>query len=378
MLAGPGVGQFFAELGANVIKVENLKTGGDVTRTWKSSGEMTDDRSAYFCSVNWGKRSIAIDLSKTEGQRIVHDLARKSAVVIASFKPGDAEKLHVDYKTLAANNPGLIYGQVTGYGSDNPRVGYDAIIQAEAGFMFMNGEPGGNSLKMPVALMDVLAGHQLKEAILLAMLEKTATNRGKLVEVSLIQSGLASLVNQATNWLISRKLPRKQGSAHPNIAPYGDLYKTADDKEIILAVGSDAQFKSLCAILNIPGVGVDARYKSNSLRVVNRKELNPLLQQAIRVRESSELLKTLSAANVPAGLVQNMEEAFSMVESKTLLFEKDAIPGVRSIAFQPFPPLSSHFLPPPHFGEHTTEILLEFLNYAPETAPDLKKRGIIS
>lgn len=378
VLAGPGVGQFFAELGANVIKVENLKTGGDVTRTWKSSGEITDDRSAYFCSVNWGKRSIAIDLSKSEGQKVVHQLASKSEVVIASFKPGDSEKLHVDYKTLSAENPGIIYGQVTGYGSDNPRVGYDAIIQAEAGFLFMNGEPGGNSLKMPVALMDVLAGHQLKEALLLAMLEKTKTNKGKLVEVSLIQSGLASLVNQATNWLINRKLPQKQGSAHPNIAPYGDLYKTSDNKEIILAVGSDAQFRSLCSILTIAEIAESAKFKTNSLRVVNRKELNPLLGNAIRTRISSELLNVLTKANVPAGLVQNMEEAFTLPESKALLFEKDAIPGVRSIAFQPFPPLDSHFLPPPHFGEHTTEILEEFLNYTPENANELRKEGIIT
>jgi crotonobetainyl-CoA:carnitine CoA-transferase CaiB-like acyl-CoA transferase len=378
VLAGPGVGQFFAELGANVIKVENLKTGGDVTRTWKSSGEITDDRSAYFCSVNWGKRSIAIDLSKPDGQKIVHQLASKAEIVIASFKPGDAEKLRVDYETLFAQNHRIIYGQVTGYGSNNPRVGYDAIIQAEAGFLYINGEPGGNSLKMPVALMDVLAGHQLKEALLLAMLEKTKTHKGKLVEVSLIHAGLASLVNQATNWLINRKLPQKQGSAHPNIAPYGDLYKTSDNKEIILAIGSDTQFRSLCSILGVAEVADSAKFKTNSVRVVNRKELNPLLSNAINTRSSSELLAVLSSANVPGGLVQNMEEAFALPESKALLFEKDAIPGVRSIAFQPFPSLGSHFLPPPHFGEHTTEILEEFLNYTSENALALRKEGIIT
>src|SRR5687767_14794866 len=131
VLAGPSVGQFFAELGADVIKVENLKGGGDVTRTWKISGEKTDDRSAYFCSVNWGKKSIALDLSTHEGRNIVLDLARKSDIVIASYKPGDAEKLKVDYSTLSRQNPALIYGQISGYGSKNPRVGYDAIIQAE-------------------------------------------------------------------------------------------------------------------------------------------------------------------------------------------------------------------------------------------------------
>jgi crotonobetainyl-CoA:carnitine CoA-transferase CaiB-like acyl-CoA transferase len=377
VLAGPGVGQFFAELGANVIKVENLKTGGDVTRTWKSSGETTDDRSAYFCSVNWGKRSIAVDLTKSEGQELVQKLAAKSEIVIASFKPGDAEKLRVDYKTLSSLNPELIYGQVTGYGSDNPRVGYDAIIQAEAGFLFMNGEPGGASLKMPVALMDVLAGHQLKEALLLAMLEKTKTNKGKLVEVSLIQSGIASLVNQATNWLINKKLPQKQGSAHPNIAPYGDLFKTHDNKEIILAVGSDAQFRSLCSILNLSEISDSNNFKTNASRVVNRKDLNPRLASAIQKFSSSVLLGLLQKANVPAGLVQNMKEAFELKETTELLFPDQAIPGVRSIAFQPFPPISSHFLPPPHFGEHSEEILTEILNYTSENIHYLKKMGVL-
>ncbi|HEY0656690.1 MAG TPA: CoA transferase [Chryseosolibacter sp.] len=378
VLAGPGVGQFFAELGANVIKVENLKTGGDVTRTWKSAGESTDDRSAYFCSVNWGKKSIAVDLSKPEGQKIVHALALKADIVIASFKPGDAEKLHVDYNTLSAQNRKIIYGQVTGYGSSNPRVGYDAIIQAEAGFMFMNGEPGGTSLKMPVALMDVLAGHQLKEAILLAMLHCVKTGEGKLVEVSLIQSGVASLVNQATNWLINHKLPQKQGSAHPNIAPYGDLYKTSDNKEVILAVGSDAQFKSLCLVLNIPEVAELQTFRTNAVRVVNRNELNLILQQAIKKKDASSLLTELNKLNVPAGLVQNMAEAFALPESRELMFPNEVIPGVRSVIFQPLPSLSSHFLPPPHFGEHTREILERFLNYAPENTHLLIEKGIIA
>lgn len=378
VLAGPGVGQFFAELGANVIKVENLKTGGDVTRTWKSSGETTDDRSAYFCSVNWGKRSIAIDLSKPEGQGIVQQLAVKCDIVIASFKPGDAEKLKVDYTTLSKINSGIIYGQVTGYGSDNPRVGYDAIIQAEAGFMYMNGEPGGPSLKMPVALMDVLAGHQLKEGLLLAMLEKTKTQKGKLVEVSLIQSGIASLVNQATNWLVNGKLPQKQGSAHPNIAPYGELYKTQDNKEIILAVGSDAQFKTLCTIINIPHVSEDLKFRTNASRVVHRKELIPLLEDAIKSLDAATLLASLANANVPAGLVQNMKEAFDLPETRELMLQSDTISGVRSIAFKPFPQISSHFLPPPHFGEHTDEILVRFLNSDQNQAEKLRKQGIIA
>src|SRR5688500_3344177 len=151
VLAGPSVGQFFAELGAEVIKVENTLTFGDVTRTWKLKEENTDDRSTYFSAVNWGKKSIGIDLTSEKGKEIVYELVQQSDIVIASYKPGDAGKLGVDYKSLAAVNPQIIYGQITGFGSNNPRVGYDAVIQAEAGFMYMNGEPGGNSLKVPVA-----------------------------------------------------------------------------------------------------------------------------------------------------------------------------------------------------------------------------------
>ena len=185
VLAGPSVGQFFAELGAEVIKVESLKTGGDVTRTWKGAGEKTDDRSAYFCSCNWGKKSAALDLSQDEDLKTVKRIAQKSDMVIVSFKPGDAQKWGLDYPSLFRINPQIIYGQVTGYGYTDERVGYDAVIQAESGFMDLNGEENGPPLKMPVALIDILAAHQLKEGLLLALLNKERSSQGDFVEVSL-------------------------------------------------------------------------------------------------------------------------------------------------------------------------------------------------
>jgi crotonobetainyl-CoA:carnitine CoA-transferase CaiB-like acyl-CoA transferase len=353
VLAGPGAGQFFAELGANVIKVENLKTGGDVTRSWRSAGEKTDDRSAYFCAVNWGKRSIALDLTLSEDQAIVQKLASKADIVIASYKPGDAEKLGVDYKTLSRRNQGLIYGQITGYGSDNNRVGYDAVIQAEAGFMFMNGEPGGPSLKMPVALIDVLAGHHLKEGLLLAMLEKTTTGRGKLVEVSLIQAAISSLANQATNWLLANKLPQKQGSAHPNIAPYGDVFKTVDGKEVLLAVGSDRQFQDLCMVLGQSQLSKDPKFKDNPSRVENRPLLNSHLKSAISSFQSADFLKEIQRYKIPAGVIQNMQQVFEMPEAKALFIESEDFIGVRTLAIAG----DLKLLPPPHLGQHTQEII---------------------
>ncbi len=378
VLAGPSVGQFFAELGADVIKVENLRLGGDVTRTWKSRGEKTDDRSAYFCSVNWGKRSVAIDLSTAQGQDIVHQLAVKSDIALVSFKPGDAEKLNIDYKTLSSINPGILYGQITGYGSKNSRVGYDAIIQAEAGFMFMNGEPGGNSLKMPVALVDVLAGHQLKEGLLVAMLQKAKTGQGTLVEVSLIQAAVASLVNQATNWLVNNELPQKQGSAHPNIAPYGDLFKTKDGKELILAVGSDGQFNALCEILNETGLSKSIDYQINPARVRNRAQLKEILNNRISKFSSEELMAELLRRNIPAGIVQHMQDALEQPESRDLIMENQGLKGIRSIVFSSGATGHSHFLPPPHFGEQTSDVLSQFLNYTSETIQELRERKIIN
>jgi crotonobetainyl-CoA:carnitine CoA-transferase CaiB-like acyl-CoA transferase len=377
VLAGPSVGQFFAELGAHVIKVENLKTGGDVTRTWKTAGEKTDDRSAYFCSVNWGKRSIALDLSIPEGQVIVQRLGVQSDIVIASYKPGDAEKLGVDYKTLSKDHPGLIYAQATGYGSHNPRVGYDAIIQAEAGFMFMNGEPGGPSLKMPVALIDMLAGHHLKEAILLAMLEKTMTGKGKLVEVSLLQAAVASLANQATNWLIANKLPSKQGSAHPNIAPYGDVFITADGMEMLLAVGSDQHFQRLCDVLRISNLSDNSAFSTNASRVENRGELNKILGATIAEFASKELLESLHKAKVPVGIIQNLQQVFEMREAKDLLVEADGIKGVKTFASYPDSKISSHFLPPPHLGQQTEFVLTNFLHMSPSEVKSLAIKKII-
>jgi crotonobetainyl-CoA:carnitine CoA-transferase CaiB-like acyl-CoA transferase len=348
VLAGPSVGQFFAELGAEVIKVENLKTGGDVTRTWKGADEQTDDRSAYFCSCNWGKKSVALDLTSAEGKQIVQKLAQRSDIIIASYKPGDAEKLGVSYHQLFTNNKKLIYGQITGYGSGNDRVGYDAVIQAESGFMDLNGEKDGLPTKMPVALIDVLAAHHLKEGLLLALLKREKSGEGSLVDVSLIQVALSSLANQATNWLVAKKLPTRQGSAHPNIAPYGDSFLTKDGKRILLAVGSDRQFQDLIKVLGIGQEVLD-----------NRAALNELLGGAIAKFDAKELTEKINQLKIPAGLIQNVEEAFSTKEAKEILMQSESLMGVKSFVgnLSNFKSAAFNLPPPPHFGEHTEEVV---------------------
>jgi crotonobetainyl-CoA:carnitine CoA-transferase CaiB-like acyl-CoA transferase len=377
VLAGPSVGQFFAELGAEVIKVENILTGGDVTRTWRVTGEQTDDRSSYFCSANWGKKSIAVNLNSSEGKEIIHALVKKSDIVIASFKAGDAAKLEVDYKTLSGLNPSLIYGQITGYGPDNPRVGYDAVIQAEAGFMFMNGEPGGPSLKIPVALMDILAAHHLKEGILLALLNRQRSGKGELLEVSLIQAAISSLANQATNWLVAGVIPQKQGSAHPNIAPYGDIFKTADAHEILLSIGSDKQFKSLCVIAGIPDTPLDTDYRTNESRVKNRSALNVLLSKRIELLPLQFLIVAFHKSNIPYGIVNNMKEVFDTTEAKRLLIHSNDRIGVQTFVGNAFRGNNSYILPPPHLGEHTEEILLQTLEMPSDQVKILIQNDIV-
>lgn len=357
VLAGPSVGQFFAELGAEVIKVENSTTGGDVTRSWKTTGEETDDRSAYFCSCNWGKKSIALDLRLEADREKVLKLAARADIVVASYKPGDAEKLGVGYEQLKIRNEKLIYGQINGYGSDDDRAGYDAVIQAESGFMDLNGEKGGLPTKMPVALIDVLAAHQLKEGLLVALLKREKSGQGCLVEVSLIQTAIASLVNQATNWLVAGKLPTRQGSAHPNIAPYGETFTTKDSKQLILAVGSDRQFELL---LSVPGLGMDqkeeAQYATNSDRVRNRESLTKILSKSIGEQNANVLLPALHRLKIPAGLVQNVKDVLETPAAKSLLMTRGGIRGVRAFVGMDAADIVS-LSPPPHLGEHADEIL---------------------
>ncbi|MBS1978654.1 MAG: CoA transferase [Bacteroidetes bacterium] len=356
VLAGPSVGQFFAELGAEVIKVEN-PDGGDVTRSWKSAGEITDDRSAYFCCCNWGKKSVTLNLH-TEGDRQkILRLAASADIVIASYKPGDAKKLGVDYPTLSKDNERLIYGLITGYGSADPRVGYDALIQAESGFMDINGEPDGPPLKMPVALIDVLAAHQLKEALLLALLQRERTEKGSCVEVSLMDAALASLANQGTNWLVAGKLPMRKGSTHPNIAPYGDMFVTADGKRILLAVGSDRQYFDLLKAIGAADdpLLTSAKFSQNQSRVTHRTELVTNLGEYISRIDSMDLLNELRTTNVPGGIIQTVKE--SLANAGGLVLKANGLAGVRTFVGLPDGVERSALSPPPHLGQHNEEVL---------------------
>jgi len=355
VLAGPSVGMFFAELGARVIKVENPRFGGDVTRSWKLAHEDKEDsRSAYFSSINWGKESLSLDLKEEADLGVLHQLLAQADILLSSFIPGQAERLGIGAESLMKIYPRLICGEINGYGKEHSRPAYDAIIQAEAGFMYLNGE-GEKLYKMPVALMDVLAAHQLKEGLLLALLERGISGKGKRVSASLLQSGVSALVNQATNWLVGGKVPQAIGSAHPNIAPYGSKFRCKDGGLIVLAVGSDAQFAALCQLL---GRGVPVHFQTNTDRLAEREKLEAWLGGLICQWQLADLLTLLEENSVPAGAINTMPQVMEQALVKEMLLGGERFTGLRSIVSEhPKLDLSE----PPSLGQHTEAILAEFM-----------------
>jgi crotonobetainyl-CoA:carnitine CoA-transferase CaiB-like acyl-CoA transferase len=335
VLAGPSVGLFFAELGATVIKIENPKTGGDITRSWKLQSEAADGKtSAYYWSINSHKEILFLDLTLRKDLQNFYNLIKTADILITNFKLGDDLKLKVDYDFLKTLNPTLIYASINGFGANSPRTAYDLILQAESGFMFMNGEKNASPLKMPVALIDILAGHQLKEAILIALLNKHKTKLGSHVSVSLFDTAIASLANQATSWLIANHLPTAQGSLHPNIAPYGEIFISKDNHQITFAIGSDKQFIQLCEILNLQ---VIPEYNTNQLRVENRFSLFDLLNEKIKQLDFETLFNNCLKHDIPIGKIRNLKEVFDLPEAQQLIssfdYQKNIIPSVKSIAF---------------------------------------------
>jgi crotonobetainyl-CoA:carnitine CoA-transferase CaiB-like acyl-CoA transferase len=401
VLAGPSVGQFFAEWGAAVIKVENPRTGGDVTRRWEAPGTDdgrqeddaesgdADDRSAYFCACNHGKESVALDLSTDGGPEILHDLVREAGpevLVLASFRPGTAEALGADYETLAAVEPSLIYGHVTGYGPADERAGYDAVIQAESGFMSINGPADGPPTKLPVAVMDVLAAHQLKEGLLLALLQRERTGEGAYVPVSLLQAAVSGLANQATNYLVGDHVPQRMGSRHPNIAPYGSAYATADDRAVVLAVGTDRQFEALCRVLGTEGLPQNPNFATNAARVDHRDALERVLTVRLGQMEAAPLLDALRAEHVPAAEVHSVDAVFDQPAADAMVLRPEGdLAGLRQSAF------SLHGTDSPLFGDERSPgaeeaatgpgavrdapSLAPAPHYAAHTAPVLRRLG---
>lgn len=322
VLAGPSVGMFLAELGAEVTKIENPRTQGDVTRHWKQKNEKAESPySAYFASVNWGKKHVFVDLKDADGAAQVREMASKTDVIISNYRTGQGERFGLDYESVKKTNAGVIYGHVSGFGEDDGRPAYDVVLQAETGYMFMNGQPESEPTKLPVALIDILASHQLKEGLLLALLNKERTGQGALVSTSLLDAAVTALSNQATNWLMNGHIPQRMGSLHPNIAPYGEVLTTKDDKHIVLAVGSEQQFASLCDVLSLEALKTDERFHDNQVRVENRAALKDFMVEKAVLQSSEELMRQFLEHGIPAGIIKNMQEVFEEPRAQASVLE---------------------------------------------------------
>jgi crotonobetainyl-CoA:carnitine CoA-transferase CaiB-like acyl-CoA transferase len=330
VLAGPSVGMFFAELGARVVKVENKRAGGDVTRQWKLTHEdPASPVSAYFSSVNWGKEHLFLDLKDSEDRERFDSLVSKADVLITNHLAADEEKLGLTRERIRKLNPRLLHGHIKGFADQPHRPAFDVVLQAETGYISMTGTDADHLAKLPIALIDVLAAHQLKEGLLLALLQRERSGGGAFVEVSLEEAALTGLINQASNNLMAGAVAGPLGTLHPNIAPYGETFRCADGGRIILAVGSDAQFVALCRVLGLEQLPTTLAYASNTDRVRNRAKLSAELAPPIAERERKELLAALIEAGVPSGAVLRVDEVMNTPAAKAMVLES-AIDGVHT------------------------------------------------
>lgn len=311
---------FFAELGAEVIKVENKKTEGDVTRQWRTPGESSEGVSAYYSAVNYKKKVIHADLSEIDDRTQIYNEIQKADIVISNFSEKVAEKLKVDFPTLRELNAGLIFLQLDGF-AESGRPAYDVVLQAETGWISMTGTEDAPA-KLPVALIDILAGHQLKEGALLALIHRMRTGEGSLVRCNLEEAALSALANQATNYLMNGVVAKPIGTLHPNIAPYGDWFATQDRKRIVLAVGSDMQFEKLNEILKL-NLHKDPSFSTNPERVKNRKELSEKLRAAINSFELQSLSAKFNASKVPFGVIKSLDEVLESKAAKSMILKEE-------------------------------------------------------
>ncbi|HEY1944168.1 MAG TPA: CaiB/BaiF CoA-transferase family protein [Roseiarcus sp.] len=388
ILAGPWAGQTLADLGAEVIKVERPVIGDD-TRAWGppfvegEDGERLD--AAYFHACNRGKRSLAVDFERPEGREVVRRLAARADVLIENFKTGGLAKYGLDYASLKAVNPRLVYCSITGFGHDGPyaqRAGYDFIVQGMGGVMELTGEPDGEPQKIGVAFADIFTGVYAVVAIQSALIRRSITGVGGEIDMALLDTQVSVLANQALNFLISGESPRRLGNAHPNIVPY-QVFEAADGP-LIVAAGNDRQTRDVCRILGLEGLAADPRYATNADRVRNRESFVTALAAAMQARSRAALLAALEEAGVPAGPINTVEQVFAdpQVVARGLRLDlraADALggraPSVRSpIVIDGQAAAADRAAP--RLGEHTDAILFE-LGLSEEDIDALRAKGAV-
>lgn len=392
VLAGPWSGQILADLGADVIKVERPGSGDD-TRAWgppflkDESGRDTSE-AAYFLSANRNKQSVTIDFTQPEGQALVRKLAAESDILIENFKVGGLAAYGLDYASLKAINPRLIYCSITGFGQFGPyakRAGYDFMIQGLGGLMSLTGrsdqEEGAGPVKVGVALTDILTGLYSSVAILAALTARETTGRGQHIDMALLDVQVACLANQAMNYLTTGVPPRRLGNAHPNIVPYQD-FPTADG-DFILTVGNDGQFRKFCEVAGHPEWADDPRFASNKARVANRAELIPLIRQATVFKTTAEWVTALEAVGVPCGPINDLAAVFEDPQVLARGLKVELPHALAGAVAQVASPLRLSDTPveyrmaPPRLGEHTAAVLERVLGLSAEAIERLRQEGVV-
>lgn len=392
VLAGPWAGQILADLGAEVIKVERPGAGDD-TRSWgppylKDADGRDTSEAAYFLSANRNKQSVTIDFTQEEGQALVRKLAAESDILIENFKVGGLAAYGLDYESLKAINPRLIYCSITGFGQFGPyakRAGYDFMIQGLGGLMSLTGrsdaEEGAGPVKVGVALTDILTGLYSSVAILAALTARGTTGRGQHIDMALLDVQVACLANQAMNYLTTGNAPRRLGNAHPNIVPYQD-FPTADG-DFILTVGNDGQFRKFCEVAGHREWADDPRFSSNKARVANRAELIPLIRQATVFKTTAEWVAALEEVGVPCGPINDLAAVFEDPQVLARGLNVELPHALSGLVAQVASPLRlsdtpvEYRLAPPRLGEHTDEVLARVLGLDGGAIATLRDKQVI-
>jgi crotonobetainyl-CoA:carnitine CoA-transferase CaiB-like acyl-CoA transferase len=392
VLAGPWASQMLADLGAEVIKVERPGSGDD-TRAWgppfaKDAAGVQTTESAYYLSTNRNKKSITVDFTQPQGQALLHQLAAQSDIVLENFKQGSLQTYGLDYATLQAINPRLIYCSITGFGQDGPyaaRAGYDFLIQAMGGLMSITGaaagEAGAGPVKVGVAWVDILTGLYASNAILAALAWRNESGQGQYIDLALLDVQVACLANQGMNYLTSGVVPRRMGNAHPNIVPYQD-FPTADG-DMILAIGNDAQFAKFCTEAGHPEWACDTRFATNAARVAHRSMLLPLLRQATVMRSTHDWVQALESLGVPCGPINDLAQVFANPQVQARGMQRTLphptageVPTIANPIRLSTTPVS-YRLAPPLLGQHTHEVLHDLLGLDAARISELQGLGVV-
>ncbi len=392
ILAGPWCGQVLADLGAEVIKIERPGKGDD-TRSWgppflKDREGRDTAESAYYLCANRGKQSVTLDIAKPEGQALARELAQQSDIMLENYKVGDLKRYGLGYDTLSALNPRLIYCSITGFGQDGPlkdRAGYDFMVQGMGGLMSITGErddlPGGGPQKAGVAIADLMTGMYSTVAILAALEERHNSGRGQYIDMALLDTQVAWLANQNTNYLIGGEVPVRMGNAHPNVVPYQTF--ATQDGSIILAVGNDGQFKRFCEAAGIPDTGGDPRFASNALRIANREACIAAITPAMKRKTTAEWIAVLEPLGVPCGPVHRLDEVFANPQIRHRNMKVNVphpLSGMVPLVANPIKysrtPLS-YETPPPLLSQHTEDVLRGLLGKSDAEIAALRAAGII-